>query len=166
MLERKPRFVRLLYHCKAAGSAAYGTIEGWLMELKDKRAMKQSLQDYRAGIFLACLAILLALAATLACNVERRKSDAELGLNPQQSAGRKIYDSNCDRCHEPYSTRGKKGPSLNGVFQHKYLSLSGLPANDERVTDIIRLGRNEMPGYGQTLSSQDIQDLLAYLHTL
>jgi len=41
-----------------------------------------------------------------------------------------------------------------------------LPANDERVTDIIRLGRNAMPGYSQTLSSQDIQDLLAYLHTL
>ena len=110
--------------------------------------------------------ILLALAITAACDVERRKSDAELGLNPQQSAGRRIYDSHCDRCHEPYSTRGKKGPGLKGMFQHKYLSLSGLPANDERVTDIIRLGRNEMPGYSQTLSSQDLQDLLAYLHTL
>lgn len=106
------------------------------------------------------------LASTFACDVERRKSDAELGLNPQQSAGRKIYDSECDRCHEPYSTKGKKGPGLKGVFQHKYLSLSGLPANDERVTDIIRLGRNEMPAYSQKLSPQDIQDLLAYLHTL
>ena len=101
-----------------------------------------------------------------ACDVERRKSDAELGLNAQQSTGRKIYDSNCDRCHEPYSTRGKKGPGLKGVFQSKYLPISGLPANDERVTDIIRLGRKEMPGYSQTLSQQDIEDLLAYMHTL
>ncbi len=100
------------------------------------------------------------------CDIERRKSDAELGLNAQQSAGRQIYDHYCDRCHEPYSTRGKKGPSLHGVFQHKYLSLSGLPANDERVTDIIRLGRNEMPAYAQTLNAQELQDLLAYLHTL
>ena len=106
------------------------------------------------------------LASALACDVERRKSDSELGLNPQQSAGRKIYDAECDRCHEPYSTKGKKGPGLKGVFQHKYLSLSGLPANDERVTDIIRLGRNEMPAYSQKLSPQDVQDLLAYLHTL
>lgn len=119
----------------------------------------------RARIWVGLL-ILLALAVTAACDVERRKSDAELGLNPQQSAGRKIYDSHCDRCHEPYSTRGKKGPGLKGVFQHKYLSLSGLPANDERVTDIILRGRNEMPGYNQTLNAQDIQDLLAYLHTL
>jgi mono/diheme cytochrome c family protein len=120
----------------------------------------------RTGIRWSVSLILLALAATIACDVERRKSDAELGLNPQQSAGRRIYDARCDRCHEPYSTRGKKGPGLKGVFQHKYLSLSGLPANDERVTDIIRLGRNEMPGYSQTLNAQDIQDLLAYLHTL
>lgn len=112
------------------------------------------------------LAAALALASCLACEVERRKSDAELGLNPQQAAGRKIYDAECDRCHEPYSTRGKKGPGLKGMFQRKYLPLSGLPANDDRVTDIIRLGRNEMPGYSQKLDPQQIQDLLAYLHTL
>jgi mono/diheme cytochrome c family protein len=110
--------------------------------------------------------VLLVLAIVPACDVERRKSDSELGLTPQQSAGRKLYDSKCDRCHEAYSSRGKKGPSLKGVFQHKYLSLSGLPANDERVSEIIRLGRNQMPGYSETLNSQDLQDLLAYLHTL
>ena len=114
---------------------------------------------------IAALGALL-LASTFACDVERRKSDAELGLNAQQAAGRRIYDAECDRCHEPYSTRGKKGPGLKGIFKHQYLSLSGLPANDERVTDIIRLGRKEMPGYSQKLDEQQIQDLLAYLHTL
>lgn len=118
------------------------------------------------GIFPGVLVALFALAALSGCDAERRKSDAELGLNAQQSAGRKIYDSHCDRCHEPYSTRGKKGPGLKGVFQNKYLPISGLPANDERVSEIVRLGRKEMPGYSQTLSAQDIQDLLAYMHTL
>jgi mono/diheme cytochrome c family protein len=106
------------------------------------------------------------IAVTSACDVERRKTDAELGLNPQQIAGRKVYDKDCDRCHEPYSTRGKKGPGLKGVFQNKYLPISGLPANDERVSDIIRLGRKEMPGYSETMSQQDLQNLLAYMHTL
>lgn len=109
--------------------------------------------------------MVISIGAT-SCDVERRKSDAELGLNPQQAAGRRIFDAECARCHEPYSTRGKKGPGLKGMFQHKYLSLSGLPASDERVTDIIRLGRNEMPGYSQKLDTQELQDLLAYLHTL
>jgi mono/diheme cytochrome c family protein len=136
------------------------------MQVNDKTLMMQSRKNGRGGVFRATLAVLSMLAVISACDVEPRKSDAQLGLNPQQSAGRKIYDSHCDRCHEPYSTKGKKGPGLKGVFQNKYLSLSGLPANDERVIDIIRLGRNEMPGYSQTLSSQDIQDLLAYLHTL
>jgi mono/diheme cytochrome c family protein len=108
----------------------------------------------------------LALIALAGCDVERRKSDAELSLNPQQAAGRKLYDNYCDRCHRPYSTKGKKGPGMRGIFQHQYLPLSGLPANDDRVTDIIRNGRPDMPGYSQVMSAQDIQDLLAYLHTL
>jgi mono/diheme cytochrome c family protein len=114
-------------------------------------------------LILASLFVVLLLSA---CDIQRRKSNAELGLNAEQSAGRKIYDSLCDRCHEPYSTRGKKGPSLSGMFKHQYLSLSGLPANDERVTDIIRNGRKDMPAYSQRLNDQEIQELLAYLHTL
>jgi mono/diheme cytochrome c family protein len=136
------------------------------MQLKDNRVTEGTLKKRVAKFFLIALAGLQVFGFFSACDVERRKSDAELGLNPQQSAGRRIYDSKCDRCHEPYSTRGKKGPGLKGMFQHKYLSLSGLPATDERVTDIIRLGRNEMPGNSETLNSQDLQDLLAYLHTL
>jgi mono/diheme cytochrome c family protein len=113
----------------------------------------------------ACVAILVLVALT-GCDVERRKSDAELGLNPQQAAGRKIYDNYCDRCHEPYSSHGKKGPSLKGVFKRQYLSESGLPANDERVTDIVKYGRAKMEGFGQVMTEQQIKDLLAYLHTL
>jgi mono/diheme cytochrome c family protein len=117
-------------------------------------------------LFAVMIAVVSALFALAGCHVERRKSDAELGLNAQQAAGRKIYDAQCDRCHEPYSTRGKKGPGLQGVFQHPYLPISGLAANDERVTDIIHRGRKEMPGFSQRLSAQEVQDLLAYLHTL
>jgi len=109
---------------------------------------------------------ILALVALAGCDVERRKSDAELGLNPQQAAGRKIYDNYCDRCHEPYSSHGRKGPSLKGVFKHQYLSQSGLPANDERMTDIVKYGRAKMEGFGQVMTDQQIKDLLAYLHTL
>jgi mono/diheme cytochrome c family protein len=114
----------------------------------------------------SALSACLALAVLAGCDVERRKSDAELGLNPQQAAGRKLYDNYCDRCHRPYSTKGKKGPGLKGVFKNKFLPQTGLPANDERVVDIIRSGRPDMPGYSQVLATQDIQDLLAYLHTL
>ena len=113
----------------------------------------------------ACVAI-LAFVALTGCDVERRKSDAELGLNPQQAAGRKLYDNYCDRCHEPYSSRGKKGPSLKGVFKRQYLPVSGLPANDERVGEIVKYGRSKMEGFSQVMTDQQIKDLLGYLHTL
>lgn len=136
------------------------------MGREDRDLRKYWRRKFEIRHFLVALAASILMASTLGCTVERRKSDAELGLNPQQAAGRKIYDAECDRCHEPYSTRGKKGPGLKGIFKQKYLSLSGLPANDERVTDIIRLGRNEMPAFSQKLNQQDVEDLLAYLHTL
>jgi mono/diheme cytochrome c family protein len=112
---------------------------------------------------LACAVGLLLMSG---CEVERRKSDAELGLNPQQAAGRRVYDQNCDRCHEPYSSRGRNGPGLKGVFKKQYLPLSGLPANDDRVGEIVRFGRSKMPAFGQTLDQQQVQDLLVYMHTL
>ncbi len=122
------------------------------------------LRSHRLALWLvAATASLLFLSA---CEVERRKSDAELGLTPQQSAGRRVYDQQCDRCHEPYSSRGKNGPGLKGVFKKEYLPLSGLPANDERVGEIVRFGRSKMPAFGQALDDQQIQDLLVYMHTL
>jgi mono/diheme cytochrome c family protein len=159
----------MLYHCMCSSSAM---VVGNLGETGRKMATTKVRAIERRGgpklnrLTAATLVAWLALVSLTGCDVERRKSDAELGLNPQQAAGRKIYDNYCDRCHRPYSTKGKKGPGLKGIFQHQYLSLSGLPANDDRVGDILRNGRPDMPGYGQTLSQQDIQDLLAYLHTL
>jgi mono/diheme cytochrome c family protein len=110
---------------------------------------------------------LIAVASLIlsACNSDAPKSDAELGLNAQQSAGRQVFDAYCASCHAAYS-RGKNGPSLQKIFRRPYLSQSGLPANDDRVLDIIRLGHGTMPGFGQALSLQQQQDLLAYLHTL
>ena len=49
---------------------------------------------------------------------------------------------------------------MKGIFKRPYLPMSGMPANDDRVTDIVRLGRDKMPAYGQVLNQQQISDLL------
>ena len=120
----------------------------------------------RSHYFLTLATLSVLVSGLAGCQAQRRKSDAELGLNPQQIAGRKVYDNYCDRCHEPYSSSGKQGPPLKGVYSKPYLPLSGLPANDERIGEIVRYGRSKMPGFGQALSNQQIQDLLVYMHTL
>jgi mono/diheme cytochrome c family protein len=116
--------------------------------------------------WLACALGAVLLIGCCGCDVQRRKSDAELGLNPQQATGRRLYDQYCDRCHEAYSTRDKKGRSLQGVFKKQFLPQSGMPANDERVSEMILTGRNMMPAFGHVMSQSQVQDLLAYLHTL
>jgi mono/diheme cytochrome c family protein len=109
---------------------------------------------------------LLAIAALSGCSENvAPKSDAELGLTPQQVEGRHAYDSHCLSCHEAYSRSGKNGPSLKGVFQRKYFP-SGTPANDERMRDVILMGRPMMPAFRNQLTAKQVDDLLAYLHTL
>jgi mono/diheme cytochrome c family protein len=99
------------------------------------------------------------------CQSERRKSDAELGLDPTQAMGRHIFDANCARCHQPYSSRGLHGPSLHNVYKKEFLP-SGMPANDDRITEVIMRGRAKMPAFGDSLSETQISALLAYLKTL
>jgi mono/diheme cytochrome c family protein len=108
---------------------------------------------------------LIAIAILIACEAEPRKTDAELGLNPEQAYGRKVYDARCAECHYAYITRNLRGPSLAGLFKHPYMK-NGMPANDDRVSDIILLGRAKMPAFQQKLTPQQMQALMAYLHTL
>ena len=115
-------------------------------------------------VFLFAL-ILIAITIFAACEAEPRKTDAELGLNPQQAYGRRVYDARCAECHYAYSTRNLRGPSLAGLFKRQFMT-NGMPANDDRVTDIILLGRAKMPGFQQKLTPQQMQALMAYLHTL
>jgi mono/diheme cytochrome c family protein len=131
---------------------------------QDARPRGHILKSEICNLKLLVLAVFITVIA--GCDVERRKSDAELGLNPQQAAGRRVYDNYCDRCHAPYSSRGRQGPSMKGIFKRQFLPESGMPANDDRVSDVVRFGRDKMPAYGQVLNQQQITDLLAYLHTL
>jgi mono/diheme cytochrome c family protein len=108
----------------------------------------------------------VALLVIAGCDVERRKSDAELGLTPQQATGRQLYDNYCDRCHEPYSSRGKKGPSHERRVQAAVPFSEWITRKRRRVTDIVKFGRAKMEGFNQVMTDQQIKDLLVYLHTL
>jgi mono/diheme cytochrome c family protein len=86
-------------------------------------------------------------------------------LNAQQMHGHGVYQAHCAQCHYDRKDAPLHGPALIGMFKKPYLT-SGAPANDERVTATIVHGRNLMPAQGNTLDPQDLDDLLAYLHTL
>ncbi|HEX5233772.1 MAG TPA: cytochrome c [Silvibacterium sp.] len=86
-------------------------------------------------------------------------------LTPQETRGRAVFVNDCARCHNANNERSLHGPGLQGLFKLKYLP-SGAPANDDRVTYAIMHGRSMMPAFGNTMDEEQLNDLLAYLHTL
>jgi len=116
-----------------------------------------------------CAFVLAALSIPLlACGCgddASSKTDVELGLNAQQASGRHIYQQSCAPCHDAHSAPGENGPSLKHLFQKEFLP-SGLPTNERFVRQTVVSGRNMMPAAGSGLTPQQLDDLLAYLHTL
>jgi len=86
-------------------------------------------------------------------------------LTKEEMNGYHVYQADCARCHHANDERSLHGPGLQGLFKQKYLP-SGAPANDDRVTDVILHGHGMMPAFGNKMDEQELNDLLAYLHTL
>jgi mono/diheme cytochrome c family protein len=114
----------------------------------------------------ASIPLLLLTLMFVGCEPDRTTlSDAELGLTAQQAHGRHVFAMACVNCHPAYSSRGNKGPGLKDLYKKPYLP-SGLTATDEHVEQSILHGRSMMPAFGEKLTPQQIDDLIAYLHTL
>lgn len=86
-------------------------------------------------------------------------------LTATEQAGHAVFVERCSLCHYDRQTGSLHGPSLLGVYKKPYLP-SGAPANDERVRATIVHGRNNMPAQGANLTDEDLDQLVAYLHTL
>ena len=110
--------------------------------------------------------MVLAIAALLAgCRPSYPPAKPISQLNPQEYRGYQIYQQDCASCHYADHSGDLHGPSLYAMYRKKYLP-SGAPADDARVSAAVMDGHGIMPGFGSQLSNQQLQDLLAYLHTL
>ena len=85
-------------------------------------------------------------------------------LTEQEARGHAVFQAHCAVCHYDRVSKDLHGPPLRGVFKKQYLP-SGAPANDDRVTATVLHGRGMMPAQPQ-MDPQDLDNLLAYLHTL
>lgn len=106
----------------------------------------------------------LTLAGVSGCN--RLPPSKPLNeLTPEEAAGRRVFLDECSRCHYPDSERALNGPGLEGLFRRPYLPSGGI-ASDSRVIEVIERGRNMMPAFGNRLDEEQLEALMAYLHTL
>jgi mono/diheme cytochrome c family protein len=85
-------------------------------------------------------------------------------LTAQEAHGHEVYQARCAACHYDRKPDPLHGPALLGIYKKPYLT-SGAPANDDRVSATVLRGRNLMPAQ-PGIDPQDLNDLLAYLHTL
>lgn len=107
----------------------------------------------------------LVLCAIAGCRPPLPPSKPLSELTAQELNGRQIFVADCARCHNANDQRALHGPGLQGLYKQKYLP-SGAPANDDRISDVILHGHGMMPAFGNTMDQQQLDDLLAYLHTL
>jgi mono/diheme cytochrome c family protein len=101
--------------------------------------------------------------ALIACT--SKSSSQSQPLTAQQERGRDLFQANCAICHNAYKGEPLQGPPLVAMFRKQALP-SGLPATDAHVRDTILTGRRNMPPFNTLLDKQQIDDLLAFLHTL
>src|SRR5215469_11645442 len=90
-------------------------------------------------------------------------SKPESEWTEQEARGAQVYRQSCAKCHYPNNTHSLHGPGLQAITKVKAMP-SGAPPTDERLTAVILRGRNMMPA--TQLSNDQLDDLLAYLHTL
>jgi mono/diheme cytochrome c family protein len=84
-------------------------------------------------------------------------------FTPEEARGAQVYQMKCARCHHPNTTRPLNGPGLQALTKVKSMP-SGAPPTDERITYTIQHGRLMMPAI--QIDDSQLQDLLAYMHTL
>ncbi len=118
------------------------------------------MRRFAAGLLLLGLSVV----GTVACKTIPPPTPLA-ALDAQQAQGHAVYQAHCGACHYDRRNGPLHGPSLLGIFKKDYLP-SGAPANDERVMATIRFGRDMMPPMAGTVDPAELEDLMAYLHTL
>ncbi|HQR40084.1 MAG TPA: cytochrome c [Blastocatellia bacterium] len=81
------------------------------------------------------------------------------------AAGKALFGEKCASCHSATSKTAKVGPGLQGLYKGK-MPASGKPVTDANVRNQILNGSGFMPGFKGSLSDEQIDNIIAYLHTI
>ncbi|MFZ0395673.1 MAG: cytochrome c [Terracidiphilus sp.] len=86
-------------------------------------------------------------------------------LTAQQEQGKHVYQAGCAHCHEDNDLALRKvPPDLHHLFGRKTLP-DGEPATDAEVERVVMTGKGMMPSFAYQMTPEQLNALLAYLHT-
>lgn len=78
--------------------------------------------------------------------------------------GAAIYKTKCNSCHGPDGSG--QTPAGKAMKVRDLRSAEVQKQTDIQLTDVIAGGKGKMQGYGKTLSTAEIQALIAHIRTL
>lgn len=96
--------------------------------------------------------VFASLLALTACADSRASKIS--GLEGDATAGATLFQENCQSCHGANGVGGS-GPALAEEAEEP-----------DEVISIVLSGEEEMPSFEETLSDQEIADIVAFLQTL
>lgn len=91
------------------------------------------------------------MAVLAGCGGAYKDISAALG---DATNGEALFSASCAGCHGADATGSESGPDIAGIED-----------NDETIGVIVE-GDGSMPAFGESLSDQDISDILAWLGSL
>ena len=123
------------------------------------KTRKQLSRNLAPAAVFGCLGLLLLAACNSGASSPSHK------LTSAEAHGKRVFEANCASCHDAFTTSPRNGPGLKHLFKKQYLP-SGMPASNENVHRTIVNGRKNMPPFDKVLDDDQVNDVIAYLHTL
>ncbi len=97
---------------------------------------------------------------------ERQSSGVTALTAGDSGRGEDLFGRHCALCHHADSEDAKIGPGLGGLLTRAELPSSGKLATPANVRAQLVDPVGAMPSFAETLSNDDLRDLMAYLATL
>ena len=99
---------------------------------------------------------------------EARQTEATAVDDPLER-GRRAFFKHCVACHSPDTDEYVAAIALRNYFNNPPTELSDgrlFPRTDEAIRGLIEKGTRNMPPLMKGITPQELDDILAYMHTL
>jgi mono/diheme cytochrome c family protein len=113
------------------------------------------------AFLVSAMVILLAITGSVATVFSPIQTHAQDSKTVMVHAGQEVFAKNCMQCHSINQGQVMFGPSLYAEMKKP----EGKKSSAE-VRTIIKNGKGKMPAFGEKLTPEDTDKLLAYLRTL
>jgi mono/diheme cytochrome c family protein len=103
------------------------------------------------------------LAASIFCHVSHTASQtpATTVSNTSLHAGQEIFTHKCFQCHSVVEGQVRFGPSLYHEVKGPQPKMT-----PSEIRGILKTGKGKMPSFQESLTKEDVDNLLAYIRSL